>query len=176
MEHRNLETFSLRNLTGLLLTIALSMSFGCSASTVQGPRHAPGVDLAQQWRSPFPAPYGVSQGVAIHASETPDIEAYLLPSVLERNKAPARAERASKAITKAAPQVAAVEAITPVEPEPVLLAMQDAPAPSPDLERYAARDSQSQQQKEFRGGDVIVITSGAILLALLIVLLVLLLT
>jgi len=66
------------------------------------------------------------------------------------------------------PVQAAAEGNATVE-QPVLL------ADNTQESRYASRETQSQDQQKFAGGDAIVITSGAIVLVLLIVLLVILL-
>lgn len=87
------------------------------------------------------------------------------PKRLTANDAPAKlAEPApSEPVAAATPQPQAAE-------PPVLLAQNDA------RDRYAGREQQAKEQKNFRGGDaVVVISASALLIVLLIVLLILLL-
>jgi hypothetical protein len=83
------------------------------------------------------------------------------------------------------PQLAAAKVEQPVsaapEPAPAPIVTESPAAPllaSNDVgveQRYAQRDQQASDQKQFRGGDAIVITAGALVVILLIVILILLL-
>jgi len=164
----------------MLLLLVLA-AVGCAAQTPT-PRDA---RAAGEWTFRLPETQSPYAGLAIaHGSgnealaavddalaDTPN--ARVAPQPAKPKLATKRTVVANAAPAAPAPQPVAVEtAATPVEPQPLAL---HTPTTSEE-QLYAQRESQSQKQREFRGGDAIVISASAIVVILLVVLLVLLLT
>jgi hypothetical protein len=125
---------------------------------------------------------GSSQPDALADLDSASPDAVLAPSltevaVVKAKRAAPRTQRSAYAqteVAKATPEKTAAELpadrVVAAQPEQQL-AVNDA---TPDA-RYAERESQAQDQQQFRGGDAIIITAGALVVILLIVLLILLL-
>jgi cobalamin biosynthesis Mg chelatase CobN len=168
----------------MLLLLVLA-AVGCAAQTPT-PRDA---RAAGEWTFRLPETQSPYAGLAIaHGSgnealaavddalaDTPN--ARVAPQPAKPKIATKRtlvASAAPAARSSQAQPVAAETMATPVETQP--LALNSPTTTSSEEQLYAQRESQSQKQREFRGGDAIVISASALVVILLVVILVLLLT
>jgi len=113
-----------------------------------------------------------------------DLDSFLLKSERSTHKAVhPRPVRATLAALEPAPAPVQGESLlslatdTPAASLPVpSMPKADAASPAaqntPDAQLYAARETQSKQQQDYRGGDVLIISAGTVLIVLLIVLLI----
>lgn len=176
-------------LTVTLLGATLSFSTGCATGGAQ--RH--GIP-AGEWQARLPTSRspidelaygrgGASTPAQLSSDELVALAAPTPDDVLQPAAA-AKVVAVHKSVARR-PQLAAAKVEQPVsavaQPAPAAVVTEAPAAPllaSNDVgmeQRYAARDQQASDQKQFRGGDAIVITAGALVVVLLIVVLILLL-
>jgi hypothetical protein len=169
-----------------LLAIVVA-AVGCAAQTPA----ARDAHLAGEWTFRLPETHSPYANLAIGQGGQPSTLG-LVDEALAATESPKRA--VAPAQSKKVPAVQLAKNSPAADPQPTAAALPE-PAPSVqpaapeqlalaappvtsagEEQRYAQRESQSQKQRDFRGGDAIVISASAIVLVLLIVLLVLLLT
>jgi len=180
---------SCKILSALSVCVALAFA-GCATGgqQIRDPQRA-GV-----WKVRLPASTGVYGLKAMGGSSDdaladarpvtkPNIDEYLKPGYapkaqpLHQQVAVKHTPASPVVVAQAAPVPAPVAAAPAVAPatQPEQYAMRSEPRPD-DVSRYAARDAQSKQAQEFRGGDVVVISVSTLLIIGLIILLIILLT
>ncbi|HKP57075.1 MAG TPA: hypothetical protein VJV78_10155 [Polyangiales bacterium] len=168
-----------------LLAIVVA-AVGCAAQTpvARSPR------AAGEWTFRLPETHSPYANLAIGQGGQPSTLG-LVDDALASTAGPERAAREAKprklAATQLAKQSAAPApqpiAAAPATPAPIArpeqpeqLALNTPPVTTSEEQRYAQRESQSQKQRDFRGGDAIVISLSALVIIVLVVILILLLT
>jgi hypothetical protein len=159
----------------LLMTIG-----GCATSTSERPAiEQPGPGSSGYFSTRVPSdlalgstPLGSQRAVDV---DPLDLEPYLLDS----ERAPSRPQHAAKA--KAKPTTGPAQAPVVIEDAPVTvpepLAAHAAKQATPkETELYAARETRSQKQQSYQGGDVVVISATTLIVVLLVIVIILLLT
>jgi len=167
-----------------LLAIVVAAT-GCAAQTPA----ARDARLAGEWTFRLPETHSPYANLAIGEGGQPAALG-LVDQVLASSAGPERAApqakpqkrpavQLAKQVATPAPQPIAAPAPAPsVQPErPEQLALNAPPiTASGEEQRYSQRESQSQAQRDFRGGDAVVISVSALIIIILVVLLILLLT
>jgi hypothetical protein len=168
-----------------LLAIVVA-AVGCAAQTPV----ARDARLAGEWTFRLPETHSPYANLAIGHGGQPStlglVDEALASTAGPERAAPQAKPRQRPAATLAkqtsapAPQLTAASLPAPapsVRPEqPEQLALNAPPVSPSEEQRYSARESQSQKQREFRGGDAIVISLSALVIIVLVVILLLLLT
>lgn len=173
------------NSRSFALGLSCLVASGCAAGLSNQP-HGRG---AGEWSVTLPTAPSYSQGLAYGKGGSPLPDTWVnLDDVLQPAVADARSASPKKKVVRkhAEPQPAssvpesqqtpeAPVAPAPASTERTELAMaetqQPAQADATMLNRYAERQSQSQEQQKFAGGDAIVIGAGTLVVVLLVVLL-----
>ena len=180
----NTRRVSLTSLSRAASLLAIGVAaIGCASQTPA----ARDARLAGEWTFRLPETHSPYSDLAIGQGGQPSTLG-LVDEALASSAGPERAARQAKPRQRPAVQLAKHSAaapqpttatlpapsVQPERPEPLAL---NAPQTAPGDERlYAQRESQSQKQRDFRGGDAIVISVTALIIIVLVVLLIILLT
>jgi len=168
-----------------LLAIVVA-AIGCAAQTPVARDARP----AGEWTFRLPETHSPYANLAIGQGGQPSTLG-LVDDALASSAGPERAAPQAKLRQRPAPQLAKQAAAPAPQPtaaetpaptpsvrpdQPEQLALNTPPVTPSEEQRYSQRESQSQQQRDFRGGDAIVISVTTLIIVLLIVVLILLLT
>lgn len=167
------------------LGLSCLIASGCAAGISNQP-HGRG---AGEWSVTLPTAPSYSQGLAYGKGGSPlpdtwvSLDDVLQPAVADARSVSPKKKVVRKHVAEPQPTSNAPESqqtpATPVAPAPASterteLAMAETTPVAADatmLNRYAERQSQSQDQQKFAGGDAIVIGAGTLVVVLLVVLL-----
>ena len=182
----------IRSCYGFIVALAATAigGMGCATSSVaHAPIHRPGPGGSGSYSTLTPGELAFGHQSASANVGSPvnsslgDLDSFLLKSERSTHKAvhprPVRATLAALEPTPAPsqgesllPQATDPAASLPVPSAPKADTASPAAQNTPDAQLYAARETQSKQQQDYRGGDVLIISASTVLIVLLIVLLI----